>query len=1348
MITVRIKYRLTLLFACLLGTLYAGEVTVRRIPLNKELPSNTVYRMFQDSDGFIWLGTTNGFCRYDGYAMQSFRSEAASPTFASNYITGGFAEDTLHHTLWIGTEKGVILLDKRTHAIEPLDEALLGNSPVRQLCYGNQAVWICTDDGLYLYNTDKTLRKKYLGGANSIHIDNAGIVRVTVWNEGVYYLDKATDTFLPYPQIGADNNPHKIFQDREGRFWICTWRNGLYRFYPDRQGAGMFEYMDMPLDKSLNLDIFFDVEQDDVNGYLWTLSYAGVTVFNLDGNRIVPVEAYTTAINNRSNLFSDIMKDRAGNIWLGTYNQGVIIVNPSLSSVTSFDLRFIKDHTGYDPNIIKVFEDEDGELWMRQSRIGFFILNPETAVVRRLNRTEIHAANAIIRNSETGEIWVAMDYNPIIYRLRKSNGNVVITGRIDMQPVLGEATQVIKFLHEDKNKVIWAATNHTLLSFTPPPDKSLIINELDPKSHIPLSLKSGEWRIVNGDCGTITGITEDSFGAIWLSTAENGLWQVVSNGDEITLKNYSTQSCPIAGNKISCISAAADGQIWFCVNEKQLFSYDIAEQQFIDHTQRANVGNLVIQNIIAGDDGHVWISSIQQVIEFNPSIGASVQYDVQPDLMVTSLNLNAVTKMRNGSVVIGGTQGLCIFTHSTPLEMPGKRVKTLLTDLKINGKPTYQSDIKHPDWQKKLVLYPKESNIEIYFSSLNYLNPDNTRYACKLEGVDEQWVYIEPGRNFAVYNQLRKGDYIFSVKSTNDNLLWSDEVTRFVITKKPAFYETAWAYACYAILALLALFAALKFYLNRIQLRNKLHIAQIDKEMSDKLIQTKLQFFTNIGHEFRTPLTLIMTPLSTLIHQLADENLKQKLRPVYRNAEDMLELINQLLDFQKLEMGGEKLKLSCDDFIKFIEYSYLIFKDFANGKSIRFTFESEVKQLFMGFDKTKVRKIINNLYSNALKFTPEDGTIATAIRLVQLEGREFVHLEIADSGCGISDKEQQKIFGRFYQGENNDPETATGSGIGLHLTYEYVTLHDGRITVQSKEGEGSVFSVFIPTDLSVSVPVPEQADTPDGVFETDIPTEYSPLQQELKTLLIVEDNAELRRFLAEQLGEHYLVLQAEDGKQGLSIARKKAPDLIISDLMMPLLNGLEMCQRLKNDIQTSHIPIILLTAKISDEIKIETYKAGADSYITKPFSFEVLLTRIEMLIEQQEKHRKLFHKTIEITPNTITTTSLDEELIKRALNYVEKNMDNSEYSVDNLAVDLSFSRRQLARKFNSIIGLSPNEFIRSIRLKRAAQLLTSTQHNISEIAYMVGFSTIKYFNQHFKDEFGITPTRYRSENKK
>ena len=1316
----RIRYLLIVFAACALSRLHADEITVRRIPVARDLPSNTVYRVFRDGDGFVWFGTTNGFCRYDGYDMKSFRSEIADPAFPSNYVTGGFAEDKLNHTLWIGTEKGVLILDKRTHEIRLPDTAAFIESPVRRMLCSDAGMWVCSDAGLYLYPSDGSSKRKYLASANDIHVDDKGTVRVTVLRGGMYRLDRESDRFLPYPPVGEANNPHKIFRDAEGRFWVCTWGDGLYRFYPDGDGRdGFYERISCGRDAEGNsFDIFFGMEQDDVNGYIWALSCGGLIVFKPEGDRIVPATEISSPINDLTNLFSDIIKDDDGNLWLGTYEQGAIMVDPGRSSVGSPDLQFIKNRTGYVPDIVKVFEDGDGELWLKQNRLGVFLFDPATSAVRRLDIPDNNAANAICRHSAADEIWVAADYAPNIYRLRKSNGRVTFVGTIDAGAILDGRTQPVKFLHEDGNGTMWAATNEAVVSY-----------------------RRGEWTVVEGDCGTITGIAEDSYGTVWIATAERGLLQVVRDGDETGVRSLDPVACPVGESNVSLVAAGREGELWLVVNEKRLLRYDVAGHRTTDYTRKANVDDFVIFNIVAGDNGHVWISSDKLIVEFNPQTGASVRYDAWEDLSLTSLHGGSMTQTRNGSIVSGGNNGICILTPSSRPDLPCKKVKTVVTDVKINGKSIYGSDAnrKSPDWRRKLVLLPGETNLEIDFSSFNYRNPGKTRYAYKLEGVDRQWIHTEPGRGFAVYNQLRKGEYSFLVKSTGDNQLWSDETTRMLVIKKPALHETAAAYVCYALATLTVLFAGLRFYANRIKLRNELRVVRLDKEKSEELIQTKLRFFTNIGHEFRTPLTLIVTPLNTLINQTTDEGLKHKLSAIRRNAEEMLGLINQLLDFRKLETGGEQLKLSCDDFVKFAEYVYYAFRDVATSRAISFTFESEVTRLFMSFDKGKIRKTINNLYSNALKFTPDEGFVATTVRLVVKDGREFVRLDVADSGCGVPEHERQAVFERFYRCENNDSDK-TGTGIGLHLVKEYVELHGGQVTLDGKPGEGSVFSVFIPSDLQVS----ETAARPGDAIETDS-ANSSPANRnrERKTVLLVEDNVELRHFLAEQLEGKFTVLQAANGTEGAEEASTNLPDLIVSDLMMPGLNGAEMCRRLKTDIRTSHIPVVLLTARVSDESKIESYKAGADSYISKPFNFEVLQTRMEMLIEQQENRGKLFRKTIEITPSSITTTSLDEELMRKALLAVEKNMDNTEYSVDELASELALSRRHLSRKFQSIVGLSPGEFVRSVRLKRAAQLLKDSQYNVSEIADMVGFNTIKYFNRHFKTEFGKTPTQYR-----
>ena len=479
-----------------------------------------------------------------------------------------------------------------------------------------------------------------------------------------------------------------------------------------------------------------------------------------------------------------------------------------------------------------------------------------------------------------------------------------------------------------------------------------------------------------------------------------------------------------------------------------------------------------------------------------------------------------------------------------------------------------------------------------------------------------------------------------------------------------------------------------------------------------------------------------------LKRKITDESVSRQLSNIYRNAQELLNLVNQLLDFRKLEMKGEKLLLMNGDLEEFLESIYNSFHPVAVEKHLDFTCRMPHQSLYMYFDKDKVHKIINNLLSNAFKFTPAGGKIILSLSTEEKDEKRYARISVSDTGVGISEAELPYIFDRFYQIRNLEDEKL-GSGIGLHLVREYAALHRGEVTVESHPGQGSEFVVYLPVDL---MPEDELLRVMDAGSSEKIHLSL-PNNDIRKKLLIVEDNKEFRTFLKEQLEEFYQVLEAADGEEGEQCAIDKNPDLIISDIMMPKMDGIELCRRIKTNIQTSHIPVILLTARTADDIKINSYEVGADSYMSKPFNFDMLMVRIEKLIEQQEKRKLEFSKNIEVNPSSITITSVDEKLIQRALEYIEKNMDNTEYAVEDLSRDLGMTRMNLYRKLQSITGNTPSDFIKSIRLKRAAQLLQGSQLTMVEVADRVGFSSASYFTKCFKDMFGVLPTQYADAHK-
>jgi len=512
---------------------------------------------------------------------------------------------------------------------------------------------------------------------------------------------------------------------------------------------------------------------------------------------------------------------------------------------------------------------------------------------------------------------------------------------------------------------------------------------------------------------------------------------------------------------------------------------------------------------------------------------------------------------------------------------------------------------------------------------------------------------------------------------------------------------------------------AFSYYTKRNQLK-------IEERQKEELDQLKYSFFTNISHELRTPLTLILTPLDSILRKIEDESLKKQLNGIYRNANELLKLVNQLLDFRKLEMKGETLGLSYSSINDFIEATAFSFQEMAANNGIELVSECEDENIYAYVDKDKMQKIINNLLSNAIKFTPPGGRIL--LKAMKDPNEQMFVIQVSDTGIGIPEVDVSQIFDRFYQ-VKKQKSINTGSGIGLHLVKEYVEMHNGTIEVESRLNEGSLFTVSIPIDLQ-------------SAEETQSEPETTDEHQQIK-VLIVEDNAEFRMFIQGELLEKYHVIEAVNGKDGLEKALKHQPDLIITDVMMPEMSGTELCRLLKKNIQTSHIPVILLTAKTSDKAQIEGFEAGADAYISKPFNMDILLLRIHHLIEQQNQRKEQFKNAITINPGVLASTNVDKELIKDALGHIEKNMDNVSYSVEQLSKDLFMDRTGLYRKLSAITGQTPSEFIRSVRLKKAALLLKSGLP-VSEVASRVGFGTTSYFTKCFQEEFGVKPSQYRN----
>lgn len=1027
--------------------------------------------------------------------------------------------------------------------------------------------------------------------------------------------------------------------------------------------------------------------------------------------------------------------DPNNGIWIGTLFQGLCYYHPSMQKFQL--IQTINTGTQITNETIRCFlEEEDGTVLIG-SGDGLYRFYPESKKVERLFKEQINDLCLSIRKDHSGRIWVGT-YLGGFFCIEGKQIRQYLRSSINLEKDPNQ--NISRCIYEDTDGRFWACVTGG-------------VGQIDPVTGKMLYMLADKYPEIK-DYTLIYHlypINDETFAAV----GDKGIYYYNTKRDSLYIPGTDN---PDFEQNIKYFGILKDtrGLEWFAT-EDGIRVWDKTKLYKLTVTE--GLPNNEVYSLLEDDNGVIWASTLNGIckiapIQSNDTYNFSiVNFGISDGLQWGKFYDHSALKAKDGTLYFGGAHGFNYFDPNKIIYNNSKN-KPVLTAFRIfnslikeeekyNGKVILEEPINKT---KQITLKYNQNFITFEFAGMNYVNPSQTYYKYMLKNFDEDWNEIsgnELGK--ATYTGLRPGKYNFMVYTANNDKVWGEIPYELTIIITPPFWATSYAIIIYIILSIAIFIYILKRYQKRTQKKILKEKEIYEQEQKIKLDLMKFQFFTNISHEFRTSLTLILTPLETLIKQQSDMVLKKKLDSIYQNAHLLLSLVNQLLDFRKLEIKGEKVLFKTGNIIQFIKDIYLQFKELSTTKNIDFTLETSVDYLLINYDHDMMYKIINNLLSNAFKFTPQNGHIQLTVNKADRNDKEYIMIEVSDTGCGIDEKDLPHIFERFYQ--IKDDNAPAGSGIGLHLVKEYARLHNGDITVSSQINIGSTFTVYIPVDLpKTNDKNHQEEEEKNGTGEGDIIPDTKE-KDDRKKLLVVEDNDEFRNYLTEQLSECYRVIDAPNGEEAEKLILSEYPDLIISDLMMPKMDGIELCQRVKSNIQTSHTPFILLTARTSDESKMEGYEAGADSYISKPFSFELLCIRIKKLIEQQENRKMLFHKTIEITPSSITTTSLDEELVRKALNFVEENIDNPEYSIEDLSKDLGLSKTHLNRKLQSIVDLTPLQFIRSIRLKRAAQLLTNSQYNINEISYMVGFNTLKYFNSHFKEEFQMTPSQYREKNK-
>ena len=934
------------------------------------------------------------------------------------------------------------------------------------------------------------------------------------------------------------------------------------------------------------------------------------------------------------------------------------------------------------------------------------------------------------------EIWLGSEYYPEIYRVKKDKKEIELLGTLKLTDYV-DNSGFPRLFYTDSNHNLWVGTT-----------KGILVKPANEKI-----LQDAKFPFVD-----IIGIGEGKDGSLWISTRKQGVYNAKISSDltleEKNLRNLKTHAEGVISDNIGAICVDDNGLVWMGSQDGDVFTYDPQTNKVENLSDMFDMLEEGIFNIITDQLGHIWISTNKRVIEYDPKNGGIMDYSTMTDVMVNSFMPNSYYKTRAGKILYGGNKGISVFTPYDHLSDNPRRIRTMVADVKIDGVSSLlEKNNQRFNLRSQIIsLNAGDKNIEIDFSSLNYAFPDKIKYAYKMDGVDNDWVYVRGDRQFAFYNQLPKGKRTFYLKTTDVNGLWSNYIAEVQVFKQPAFYETLWAYLFYIVFTLLCLYLFYHRMKRRIQLRHELRIAQIDKEKSEELVQTKLRYFTNISHDLLTPLTIITCLIDDA--EMTNGSRISQLTMIRSNVNKLRRLLQQILDFRKVESGNMKLSVSKSDVISFIDDVCKIhFTPLMRKKNQTFTFLTEDRHLMAYFDRDKLDKIVSNLLSNACKYTANGGDIKLIVDSYWESEYHHLRIQVVDTGEGIAPADLENVFKRFYT--INKGDESESNGIGLSLTKDLVELHHGTINVESELGKGSTFTVDLPInkdsyqeDELISEHISVNGINTDLILEKEelIDSkvgEGEDMQIADVHLLLVEDNEELLFLMEKILSKHYHVLIAKDGLEALNVIKDNEIDIIISDVMMPEMDGLEFCRTLKSNLETSHIPIILLTAKNTVEDRIECYNAGADGYISKPFELKILEARINNFIMHKKNKQEEFRSNVEVNIDSLEPSSMDKEFLDKVISVIKSNMSEGDFDVVQLADALAVSKSSLYRKMKIATGLSPIEFIRNIRLKHGSQLLKDKSISVAEVAYECGFSNPKYFATCFKEEFGVTPKEYQ-----
>jgi ligand-binding sensor domain-containing protein/signal transduction histidine kinase/CheY-like chemotaxis protein len=1306
------------------------------------LSHNTVYSVAQDSTGFIWIGTREGLNRYDGSSITTLYADLKdSSRLSSNHITALEAGD--NGVLHVGTANGFHLYNSRHQTFKKIYAGIENVGYVNKILKsGDGRFLVGGGEGLFMLSADHTNLETLLLDHVVLDITEfkrgiflvATLHKVIMINEHGEILKEYTSVLNAKGQtVSLSENVFCIYKDSRDNVWLGSKKNGLfqYNFSEDTFEPRVVSHQFNTLEANA-----VRVIAEDAKGKLWLGTEWGVFIYDGGESR-----HYTQSFDQSPYTLSDkaiyeIYRSREGIMWIGTYFGGVNSVKPQekgFKSLTSDGGS--KKLSG--KAISDIIQDKNKNLWIATEDGGVNIWNRKQNQLQylksdvgttRLNVNNVHA----LYEDDDGAFWIGTflggvnKYNP-----KTKSINVF---KKNQEEESAFTNNMVYAIYKDTHGDTWIGTTGGLHKF----NKSKGTYE------------SFHPELFNGKF--IYEIYADRSGEVWICVMDSdGLYRY--NPDTDTFTGMKTHE--VLGSTPGFISVREDskGRMWFGTVSRGLIKLDKATGNFKTYTVADGLPNNYVYRILEDGGGNLWMSTNRGLARFDPEVEEFTNYNISHGLPNNQFNYKSAFKDADGWMYFGTVNGLCYF-HPDSLMLNKVAPATYLADLKLFNKSVsiassglLQNSINNTS---EITLAYNENVITVDFGAINYYSSGSNQYAYYLQGFEADWNYVND-KNSATYTNLSPGTYIFKVKAANNDGVWADEAKQIKLIVLPPFWLTKWAMLVYAIL-IVGVFFLYRYILSyRNQARMALQLERIEREKINEINQHKLNFFTYISHEFKTPLTLIIAAIDKHLH----ENPLQEIyttgyASIKRNAKRLHFLIEQLMEFRRVETDHARINYVKGDIIRFLNDTFLAFAPLFNKKNIRFYFNTDTSVFHAFFDADKLEKIVTNLVSNAAKYTSAEGSIEMDV-LVKAEAGDKpdqLRIMIGDTGAGMSSEELQNVFTAFYQTEVGR-KSGSGTGIGLALVKSLTDFLSGTIQIESKQAVGTQVVLTIPLPKSVQdsrVAIVEGNKTIDIDHVLPVQADDESLKQSNTPeyqLMIVEDSDELIRFLGEHFEKHYRVVKAFNGAEALEKIKISSPDVIVSDIMMPEMDGIELCRAIKADIATNHIPVILLTAKTTIENRLEGLNEGADAYLAKPFAIRELDLIIKNQLFACDKLRNHFIQFGSLKDLNVTVANRDQDFILKLTRIVEAHLDDTGFNITTFAQDACVSRSLLHLKMKKLVGLSASEFIRHIRLQKAAELLRTSDLNVTEIAARVGYADANYFSRSFKEKFQVNPTDFK-----